>query len=84
MPSWYLDMTLVQRYWDEDRFYHHTAPITMIYAIREGLRLVHEEGLQARWDRHMLNHRALKAGHHWRWAWNTPRWRAINCRSSTR
>ena len=34
----------------------------MIYAIREGLRLVHEEGLQARWDRHMYNHRALKAG----------------------
>ena len=62
VPSWYLDMTLVQRYWNEDRFYHHTAPITMIYAIREGLRLVHEEGLQPRWDRHMLNHRALKAG----------------------
>jgi alanine-glyoxylate transaminase/serine-glyoxylate transaminase/serine-pyruvate transaminase len=62
VPSWYLDMTLVQRYWNDDRFYHHTAPITMIYAIREGLRIVHEEGLQARWDRHMLNHRALKAG----------------------
>lgn len=62
VQSWYLDMTLVQHYWDKERFYHHTAPITMIYAIREGLRLLHEEGLQARWDRHMRNHRALKAG----------------------
>jgi alanine-glyoxylate transaminase/serine-glyoxylate transaminase/serine-pyruvate transaminase len=60
--SWYLDVTMVQRYWSDDRFYHHTAPITMIYALREGLRLVHEEGLQARWDRHVRNHRALKAG----------------------
>ena len=40
VQSWYLDMTMVQRYWGEDRFYHHTAPITMIYAIREGLRLL--------------------------------------------
>jgi alanine-glyoxylate transaminase/serine-glyoxylate transaminase/serine-pyruvate transaminase len=62
VQSWYLDMTMVQRYWSEDRFYHHTAPITMIYAVREGLRLLHEEGLQARWDRHLRNHKALKAG----------------------
>ncbi|HJT76282.1 MAG TPA: alanine--glyoxylate aminotransferase family protein [Gemmataceae bacterium] len=60
--SWYLDMTMVQRYWGAERFYHHTAPITMIYALREALRLVQEEGLQARWDRHLHNHRALKAG----------------------
>jgi alanine-glyoxylate transaminase/serine-glyoxylate transaminase/serine-pyruvate transaminase len=39
VQSWYLDVTMVQRYWGEDRFYHHTAPITMIYAIREGSRL---------------------------------------------
>ena len=62
VQSWYLDMTLVQRYWGDDRFYHHTAPITMIYALREGLRLLLEEGLEARWQRHMLNHRAIKAG----------------------
>ncbi len=62
VQSWYLDMTLVQHYWGADRFYHHTAPITMIYAIREGLRLLHEEGLEARWARHMLHHRAIKAG----------------------
>lgn len=62
VQSWYLDMGMVQRYWGEERFYHHTAPITMIYALREALRLVHEEGLPARWERHMRNHRALKAG----------------------
>jgi alanine-glyoxylate transaminase / serine-glyoxylate transaminase / serine-pyruvate transaminase len=62
VQSWYLDMTLVQRYWGEERFYHHTAPISMIYALREALRLVHEEGLEARWARHLRNHRALKAG----------------------
>jgi alanine-glyoxylate transaminase/serine-glyoxylate transaminase/serine-pyruvate transaminase len=62
VQSWYFDMNLVQHYWDADRFYHHTAPITMIYAIREGLRLLHEEGLEARWARHIQHHRALKAG----------------------
>jgi alanine-glyoxylate transaminase/serine-glyoxylate transaminase/serine-pyruvate transaminase len=34
----------------------------MTYALREGLRLILEEGLEARWQRHQLNHRALKAG----------------------
>jgi alanine-glyoxylate transaminase/serine-glyoxylate transaminase/serine-pyruvate transaminase len=62
VQSWYLDMTMVQRYWGEERFYHHTAPITMIYALREALRLVLEEGLEARFARHLRNHRALKAG----------------------
>jgi alanine-glyoxylate transaminase/serine-glyoxylate transaminase/serine-pyruvate transaminase len=62
VQSWYLDMSMVQRYWGAERFYHHTAPISMIYALREALRLVREEGLEARWQRHQLNHRALKAG----------------------
>jgi alanine-glyoxylate transaminase/serine-glyoxylate transaminase/serine-pyruvate transaminase len=62
VQSWYLDMTMVQRYWGEERFYHHTAPITMIYALRESLRLVLEEGLPPRWARHLRNHQALKAG----------------------
>ncbi|MFN4261129.1 MAG: pyridoxal-phosphate-dependent aminotransferase family protein [Gemmataceae bacterium] len=62
VQSWYLDMTMVQRYWGEERFYHHTAPITMIYALREACRLVLEEGLEARWARHLKNHQALKAG----------------------
>jgi alanine-glyoxylate transaminase/serine-glyoxylate transaminase/serine-pyruvate transaminase len=62
VPSWYLDLVMVQRYWGEERFYHHTAPITMIYGLREALRLILEEGLPARWQRHLRNHRALKAG----------------------
>jgi alanine-glyoxylate transaminase/serine-glyoxylate transaminase/serine-pyruvate transaminase len=62
VQSWYLDMAMVQRYWGEERFYHHTAPINMIYALREALRLVLEEGLEARWARHLRNHGALKAG----------------------
>ena len=62
VQSWYLDMSLVLKYWEADRFYHHTAPITMIYALREGLRLLLEEGLEARWARHLRNHQAIKAG----------------------
>jgi alanine-glyoxylate transaminase/serine-glyoxylate transaminase/serine-pyruvate transaminase len=62
VQSWYLDMGMVQRYWGEERFYHHTAPITMIYALRESLRIVLEEGLEARCARHLKNHQALKAG----------------------
>jgi alanine-glyoxylate transaminase/serine-glyoxylate transaminase/serine-pyruvate transaminase len=62
VQSWYLDLTSIQSYWGGDRAYHHTAPITMVYALREGLRLVLEEGLEARYARHVLNHKALKAG----------------------
>ncbi|MEK7336648.1 MAG: alanine--glyoxylate aminotransferase family protein [Nitrospirota bacterium] len=61
--SWYLDMALVAEYWaEESRAYHHTAPISMIYALREALRLVEEEGLPARVVRHRLNGEALVAG----------------------
>lgn len=62
VQSWYLDLSMVQKYWGDDRVYHHTAPITMNYALREGLRILHEEGLAARWARHLRNHQALKAG----------------------
>jgi alanine-glyoxylate transaminase/serine-glyoxylate transaminase/serine-pyruvate transaminase len=62
VQSWYFDVNLVEHYWDSERFYHHTGPISMVYALYEGLRLVLEEGLQARWARHRRNHEALKAG----------------------
>ncbi len=53
VPNWYLDVTLLNNYWSgEKRAYHHTAPIQMNYALREGLRMVAEEGLAARWARH--------------------------------
>jgi len=60
--SWYLDMSLVSSYWDAERKYHHTAPINMIYALREALRLIAEEGLAPRFERHKRNHLALVAG----------------------
>ena len=61
--SWYFDMTLIEDYWAEGtRAYHHTAPISMLYALREALRLVEEEGLPARFARHQLNSEALLAG----------------------
>jgi alanine-glyoxylate transaminase/serine-glyoxylate transaminase/serine-pyruvate transaminase len=60
--SWYLDMGLVGSYWGSERKYHHTAPINMIYALREALRIIAEEGLEARFARHRLNHLALVAG----------------------
>jgi alanine-glyoxylate transaminase/serine-glyoxylate transaminase/serine-pyruvate transaminase len=62
VQSWYLDVTMVEKYWGSDRTYHHTAPISMNYALHEALRIVCEEGLAARWRRHELNHRALVAG----------------------
>ena len=62
VQSWYLDMSMIQRYWGSDRFYHHTAPISMNYALREALALVVEEGLSARFARHKRNADALKAG----------------------
>jgi alanine-glyoxylate transaminase/serine-glyoxylate transaminase/serine-pyruvate transaminase len=62
VPNWYLDLSMIRKYLGSDRVYHHTAPISMNYALHEGLRLVLEEGLEARWQRHMTNHRALKAG----------------------
>jgi alanine-glyoxylate transaminase/serine-glyoxylate transaminase/serine-pyruvate transaminase len=62
VQSWYLDLSLLAKYWGEERVYHHTAPITMNYALREALRLVAEEGLPARYARHQLHHRALAAG----------------------
>ncbi|MCU0559724.1 MAG: alanine--glyoxylate aminotransferase family protein [Desulfobacterales bacterium] len=60
--SWYLDLSMVRDYWGGDRKYHHTAPVNMVYALREALRLIAEEGLEARFARHRLNHRALVAG----------------------
>ncbi len=61
--SWYLDMSSIADYWEEGtRAYHHTAPVSMLYALREALRLVEEESLTARFARHRLNSEALIAG----------------------
>ena len=60
--SWYFDLSLIGEYFGISRVYHHTAPINMIYAIDEALKMVLEEGLESRFERHHLNHRALLDG----------------------
>jgi alanine-glyoxylate transaminase/serine-glyoxylate transaminase/serine-pyruvate transaminase len=60
--SWYFDLAMIERYWSSERLYHHTAPITMNYALYEALRIIVEEGLEARFRRHQANAAALQAG----------------------
>jgi alanine-glyoxylate transaminase/serine-glyoxylate transaminase/serine-pyruvate transaminase len=60
--SFYCDLRLLDDYYEGARRYHHTAPISMFYALREALAVVAEEGLQNRFDRHRRNHLALVAG----------------------
>ena len=63
VQSWYLDLSLLSQYWRKtNRAYHHTAPINLNYAMREALRMIEEEGLANRFDRHRQNHLALVAG----------------------
>jgi alanine-glyoxylate transaminase/serine-glyoxylate transaminase/serine-pyruvate transaminase len=56
VQSWYLDLSMIEKYWGSERVYHHTAPISMNYALHEALRLVLEEGLEACWKRHRETH----------------------------
>jgi len=60
--SWYLDLKLLLDYYESAHRYHHTAPISMFYALREALELVKEEGLEARFKRHQTNHQAFVDG----------------------
>lgn len=62
VQSWYLDMTMISKYWGGERAYHHTAPVNMSYALYEALAIILEEGLEARQDRHRRHHLALRAG----------------------
>jgi alanine-glyoxylate transaminase / serine-glyoxylate transaminase / serine-pyruvate transaminase len=63
VQSWFLDLTLVQNYWaGAKRAYHHTAPVSAMFALREAYHLVLEEGLEQRWQRHRANHLLLKEG----------------------
>ncbi len=62
VQSWYLDLNMIRKYWGKERFYHHTAPVNMIYALHEALRIIAEEGLEARFRRHRANAEALVAG----------------------
>src|SRR5260370_8385374 len=62
VQSWYFDLTTAMNYWGKERLYHHTPPISQIYALREALRIVLEEGLEARWERQRRNQQAVNAG----------------------
>lgn len=63
VQSWYLDMSMIRNYWSgAKRAYHHTGPISMIYSFHEALRIVFEEGLEKRFERHLRNHKILKDG----------------------
>jgi len=65
VSSWYLDLSLLSSYWSEGataRVYHHTAPALMVYAFHEALAIIAEEGLPARFQRHLRNGTALQAG----------------------
>ncbi len=62
VPNWYLDVSLLNKYWGSDRVYHHTAPVNMNFGIREALRLLAEEGLENAWERHLVNAQKLWEG----------------------
>jgi alanine-glyoxylate transaminase / serine-glyoxylate transaminase / serine-pyruvate transaminase len=62
VQSWYFDLSTAMNFWGKDRLYHHTPPISLIYALREAMCILLEEGLQARWERHRVNQLALVAG----------------------
>ncbi|CEJ43923.1 alanine--glyoxylate aminotransferase family protein [Umezakia ovalisporum] len=62
VTNWYLDMSLLRKYWGKERTYHHTAPISLYYGLREALRLVAEEGLANCWERHQKNAEYLWEG----------------------
>jgi alanine-glyoxylate transaminase/serine-glyoxylate transaminase/serine-pyruvate transaminase len=62
VQSWYFDLTTAMNYWGKDRLYHHTPPISLIFGLREAMRLTLEEGLENRWERHRQNQLALIAG----------------------
>ena len=60
--TWYFDIALIKKYWLSDRVYHHTAPGPAVYALREALRMIAEEGIAARVARHKRCGDLLKAG----------------------
>jgi len=62
VQSYYFDLDHLNRYWNGDHTYHHTACSNLVYGVREAIRIAMEEGLEARWARHQLNGDAVKAG----------------------
>src|SRR3954465_11587165 len=60
VQSWYLDLSMIKNYWGQERAYHHTAPINMLYGLHEALAIVLEEGLEPRFARHRRAHEMLR------------------------
>jgi alanine-glyoxylate transaminase/serine-glyoxylate transaminase/serine-pyruvate transaminase len=60
--SWYLDLKLIHDYSTVSHRYHHTAPISMFYALREALLVIAEEDIEKRWERHRRCHRSFVKG----------------------
>jgi alanine-glyoxylate transaminase / serine-glyoxylate transaminase / serine-pyruvate transaminase len=62
VQSWYLDLSMVEKYWSAERRYHHTPPVSMLFGLHEALRILQQEGLEASWARHKRSHLALVSG----------------------
>src|SRR5208282_1956395 len=62
VPSWYFDLKLIHDYSTVSHRYHHTAPISMFYALREALLVIAEEGIENRWERHRRCHKSFVKG----------------------
>ena len=62
VPNWYLDLTMIANYWGQNRVYHHTAPVNMLYGLYQALLLILEEGTENVFRRHRESHAALVAG----------------------
>jgi len=62
VPSWYFDLKAISQYLGRSRAYHHTAPISMIFALHEALNMIDDEGLEATWRRHRRVAESLWAG----------------------
>ena len=62
VQSWYLDLNMIANYWGQERFYHHTAPISMVFALHEALSLLLDEGLENAFARHARNGELLQQG----------------------
>ncbi|MBI2818472.1 MAG: alanine--glyoxylate aminotransferase family protein [Acidobacteria bacterium] len=62
VQSWYLDLSMVEKYWGPERSYHHTPPVNMLFGLHEALRILQQEGLEAAWARHRKCHLAFVAG----------------------
>jgi len=61
--SWYFDLVALLAQWTDGgrgRTPHHVPPVQLVLALHEALRLVRDEWLPTRWERHRRAHVALR------------------------